>query len=116
MSSIDKLEKVIDVVKAQEEAGLAKAKSIIDEVRNTQLSDIPVPDIFKKEEVVVEKKKFNWGLLIAIIVGIFVVAAIVYGLYCYFTPDYLEDFDDEFDDEEFDDDDFFEDEEKDKDK
>ena len=39
---------------------------------------------------------------------IILVAAIVYGLYWYFTPDYLEDFDDDFD-EDFDDD-FFEDE------
>lgn len=116
MSRIDKLEKVLDIVKAQEELGLAKAKSILGDVRNVELPDIPVPDFFKKEETVVEKKKFNWGLLIAVVVGVIVVAAVIYGLYCYFTPDYLEDFEDDFEDEEFDDDDFFEDEDNDKDK
>jgi len=112
MSKIDRLEKLLDIVKAQEELGLARAKSLIGDVKSVQIPDIPVPDFFKKEEVVVEKKKFNWGLLVAVIVGVIAVAAIVYGLYCYFTPDYLEDFEDDFEDEEFDDDDFFEDDEK----
>ena len=115
MNKIDRLEKILDVVKAQEELGMAKAKSIIGDVRRRadDLPEIPIPDFFKKEEVVVEeKKKFNWGLLIAVIVGVIVVAARVYGLYCYFTPDYLEDFEDDFEDEEFDDDDFFEDDDK----
>ncbi len=114
MNKIDRLEKILDVVKAQEELGLAKAKSIIGDVRRRadDLPEIPIPDFFKKEEVVEEKKKFNWGLLIAVIIGVLVVAAIIYGLYCYFTPDYLEDFEDDFEDEEFDDDDFFEDDEK----
>ena len=115
MNKIDRLEKILDVVKAQEELGLAKAKSIIGDVRRRtdDLPEIPIPDFFKKEEIVVEeKKKFNWGLLIAVIVGVLAVAAIVYGLYCYFTPDYLEDFEDDFEDEEFDDDDFFEDDDK----
>ncbi len=112
MSKIDKLEKIIDIVKAQEELGMEKAKSIINDVKRVEIPDIPVPDFFKKEQVVVEKKKFNWCLLVAVIVGVIAVAAIIYGLYCYFTPDYLEDFEDDFEDEEFDDDDFFEDDEK----
>ena len=37
------------------------------------------------------------------------VAAAVYGVYRFFTPDYLEDFEDDFEDD-YDDDDFFEDE------
>ncbi len=112
MSKIDRLEKILDVVRAQEELGIAKAKGLIDDVRHVEVPDIPVPDFFRKEKVVVEKKKFNWGLLVAVVVGVIAVAAIVYGLYCYFTPDYLEDFEDDFEDEEFDDDDFFEDDEK----
>ena len=112
MSRIDKLDRIIDLVKAQEELGLARAKSLIDDVKRVDIPEIPVPDFFRKEEVVVEKKKFNWGLLVAVIVGVLVVAAVVYGLYCYFTPDYLEDFEDDFEDEEFDDDDFFEDDDK----
>ncbi len=46
-----------------------------------------------------------WLLLIIGLVA--VVAAIAYAVYAYMTPDYLEEFDDEFDP----DDDFFEDEE-----
>ena len=110
MKKIDKLDEIISVVKAQEEAGLAKAKSLIDDVKNVEIPDIPVPELFKKKEE--PKKKFNWGLFAAIVIGVVVVAAIIYGLYCYFTPDYLEDFEDDFEDEEFEDDDFFEDEEK----
>lgn len=110
MGKIDKLEQIVKIVKAQEEAGLAKAKSLIDEVKIPEISDIPVPDLFKKKEE--PEKKFNWALLIAIVVGVIVVAAVIYGLYCYFTPDYLEDFEDDFEDEEFEDDDFFEDDDK----
>ncbi len=112
MSKIDKLEKILDVVRAQEELGMARAKSLIDDVKNVSIPEIPVPDFFKKEEVVTQKKKFNWALLVAVIAGVLVVAAVIYGLYCYFTPEYLEDFEDDFDDEEFDDDDFFEDDDK----
>ena len=46
----------------------------------------------------------NIGVLVA-------VAAAAYGIYRFFTPDYLDDFDDEYDDEF--DDDFFEDEDDD---
>ena len=42
------------------------------------------------------------------------VAAIAYGVYRFFTPDYLEDFEDDFDDDF--DDDFFEDEDDTKEK
>ncbi len=112
MNKIEKLERILDTVRAQEELGMAKARSIIDDVKRVEIPDIPVPDFFRREEVVQEKKKFNWGLLIAVIAGVLVVAAVIYGLYCYFTPDYLEDFEDDFEDEEFDDDDFFEDDDK----
>ncbi len=112
MNKIEKLERILDTVRAQEELGMAKARSIIDDVKRVEIPDIPVPDFFRREEAVQEKKKFNWGLLIAVIAGVLVVAAVIYGLYCYFTPDYLEDFEDDFEDEEFDDDDFFEDDDK----
>ena len=39
------------------------------------------------------------------------VAAIAYGVYRFFTPDYLEDFEDDFDDDDFDDD-FFDDDDQ----
>lgn len=68
----------------------------------------------KKQEP--EKKKTNVFLVILAVVGaVAAVAAICYAVYRYFTPDYLEDFDDEFEDdfddeEEDEDDDFFVDE------
>ena len=46
----------------------------------------------------------------AIIGAVAAVAAIAYGVYRFFTPDYLEDFEDDFDDDF--DDDFFEEEEE----
>lgn len=113
MTKLEKLEQIIKIVKAQEEIGLAKAKNVIDEVKNYDIPDISISDIFKKEEPEVKKSKCNLGIIIAIILGIIAVAAAIYGLYCYFTPDYLDDFDDDFEDDDFDDDDFFEDEDPD---
>ena len=62
--------------------------------------------LHKKEE---EEKKKNCILWVLAIFGaVAAVAAIAYGVYRFFTPDYLEDFEDDFDDDF--DDDFFEDE------
>lgn len=65
----------------------------------------------KKEE---EKKSNVLLWVLAIIGAMAATAAIVYAVYRYFKPDYLDDFDDEFDDDfdniEDDEDDFFEDE------
>lgn len=65
----------------------------------------------KKEE----EKKSNVLLWILAIIGVMAAtAAIVYAVYRYFKPDYLDDFDDDFEDDfdnmEDDEDDFFEDE------
>lgn len=61
----------------------------------------------KKEEV--QEKKTSKVVWIFAIVGIIVaVAAAIYGIYRFFTPDYLDDFEDDFEDEF--DNDFFEDE------
>ena len=89
-------------VKTQEALGVAKASDIISAVKAHEFMK-------KKEE---EERRAN--ALIVVCTVILVLAAIIgiaYGLYCYFSPDYLDDFDDDFDDE-FDDDfddDFFED-------
>lgn len=74
-----------------------------------------IKDLGRKKEIVVEEKKScNPVIVILAIVGAVVaVAAIAYAVYRYFTPDYLEDFEDEdfdFDEDEDDDEDFFEDE------
>ena len=54
-----------------------------------------------------EEKKKNGFLWVFAIIGIIIaVAAAAYGVYKFFSPDYLDDFDDDFD-EDFDDEDFF---------
>ena len=66
-----------------------------------------INELLRKNEV--EEKKKN--TLIYILAGIGIaaaVAALIYGLYCFFTPDYIDDFDDDLDDD-FDDDYFEED-------
>ena len=62
------------------------------------------------DEVEDEKKSYT-GLVILAIVGIIAIGCIIgYIVYRHFSPDYLEDFDDEFEDDEFEDEDFFADE------
>lgn len=59
----------------------------------------------KKEE---EKKKDKWKIVLVVIIAAAVVGALVFAVYKFLTPDYLEDFDDDFDDDF--DEDFFDDE------
>ena len=86
-----------------------KLENLIDMARLNEL-------LGKKEE---EKKECNVVLCILAVIGVIVaVAGIVYAVYRYLNPRYLDDFEDEFedefedaeDDEEADDDDFFVDE------
>lgn len=63
-------------------------------------------NLLKKEE---EKKSDTWVWILAIVGGIAVIAGIVYAIYRYLTPDYMDEFDDDFDDDF--EDDFFDDEE-----
>ena len=57
----------------------------------------------KKEE----EKKNNILMWVAITIGaVLAVAGIAYAVYRFFTPDYLEDFDEDFDDDDYDDDDY----------
>ena len=85
------------------------ALSRVEEIMNaTKLNEF----LHRKEE---EEKQKNCILWILAIIGIVAaVAAIAYGVYRFFTPDYLEDFEDDFDDDF--DDDFFEDESDEKEK
>ena len=53
--------------------------------------------LHRKEEE--DKKKNNILWILAIIGIVAAVAAIAYGVYRFFTPDYLEDFEDDFDDD-----------------
>ncbi|MBD5556919.1 MAG: hypothetical protein HDQ95_16645 [Roseburia sp.] len=82
-----------------------------DFINMTKLNEI----LSKREEAAAEEKKANKVVWIFAVIGIVVaLAAAIYGIYRFFTPDYLEDFEDDFEDD-FDDDfedDFFEDDEE----
>ena len=65
-------------------------------------------DILKKRESDEERPKNIILWVLAIIGVVAAVAGIAYAVYCFVTPDYLEDFEDDFDDDF---DDYFEDEE-----
>ena len=69
----------------------------------TKLSEL----LHKKEEDEKCCKKVLWAL--AIIGAVAAVAGIAYAVYCFLTPDYLEDFEEDFEDDF--DDDFFSEEE-----
>ncbi|MEG1458541.1 MAG: DUF4366 domain-containing protein [Acetivibrio sp.] len=72
------------------------------------LNAAKINELVHKKQLEEEKKScIVWVL--AIIGAVAAVAAIAFAVYKYFTPDYLEDFEDDFDEDE--DDDFFNDEE-----
>lgn len=62
------------------------------------LNAIKVGEIMHKKEAM--KKKHPVLCVLAIIGAVAAVAAIAYAVYSYMNPDYLEDFDDEFDEYE----------------
>lgn len=99
---MDNLSSFVETVKAKEALGVAKANDILNIVKASEL--------LKKEEE--DKKRAKTIVTICgIIIGIVAVAAIAYGIYCYFTPDYLDDFEDEFEDDDYEpdfEDEFFE--------
>ncbi len=69
-------------------------------------------DNHKKAEIEKMEKKSNTLLIVVACVGAAIaLAALIYAIYRYFTPDYLEDYDDDFDDRF--EDDFFDDEDTD---
>ena len=80
---------------------LSKMEELVNASRLNEL-------LHRKEE---EEKKKNCILWVLAIIGaVAAEAAIAYGVYRFFTPGYLEDFEDDIDDDF--DDDFFEDEEE----
>ncbi|MCR5651006.1 MAG: DUF4366 domain-containing protein [Lachnospiraceae bacterium] len=85
---------------------MRNAKDLKDMKANDILAAVKLNELVKKEEE--PKKKSPVVTILAIIGAVAAVAAIAFAVYKYFTPDYLEDFDDDpdFDD----DDDLFEDE------
>lgn len=84
--------------------GVSVMNKVEELINASKLSDL----LHKKEQD--EKNKCNIVWILAIIGAVAAVAAIAYGVYRFFTPDYLEDFEDDFEDDL--DDDFFDDEEE----
>lgn len=76
---------------------------------NDLLTTMKLNDLIKKKEVE-NKKPSKWVIVLAVVGGVVAVAAAAYGIYRFFTPDYLDDFEDDFEDEF--DDDFFEDDDE----
>ncbi len=69
---------------------------------------VRVNDLLNKKEAA-EKKNSKFVVVFAVIGVIVAVAAAAYGIYRFFAPDYLDDFEDDFDEDDFDDD-FFDEE------
>lgn len=61
-----------------------------------------------KKLPLIHKEECPWVKILAIFGAVVAVAAIAFGIYKFFTPDYLEDYEDDDDDFDFD---FLEDEE-----
>lgn len=72
------------------------------------LSTVKLNELLHRQEKEEKKSKALW--IFAIVGGVLAVAAIAYGVYRFFTPDYLDDFEDDFDDDF--EDDFFDDEDE----
>ena len=103
---MERLDEFIKTVKAQEALGVAKANDV--------LNTIKAADFLKKMEQ--EEKKCNTIAIVSgNVLGVAAIAAIAYALYIYFAPDYLDDFEDEWEDDDYEpdfEDEFFEDEKK----
>ena len=61
------------------------------------IAESKLSDLLKRNEDEKQKNTVIWVL--AIIGAVAAVAGIAYGVYRFFTPDYLEDFGDDFDDD-----------------
>ncbi|NBH15280.1 hypothetical protein D3Z36_14105 [Lachnospiraceae bacterium] len=73
------------------------------------LSSVKLNELLHKQDCC-EKKKSKVLWICAIAGAVVAVAAIAYGVYRFFTPDYLEDFEEDFEDDF--EDDFFDDEDE----
>ena len=77
-----------------------KIEELLEQVKGKDLKELK--ELLNKKQVVVEKEKKCSPLLwiLAIVGFVAAVAGIAYAVYRYFTPDYLEDFEDDFFEEE----------------
>ena len=91
------------VVSNQKQKGRAVMSKFEDIIAASKVSEL----LHKKDE---DKVKTTILWVLAIIGVVAAVAGIAYAVYCFFTPDYLEDFEDDFEDDF--DDDFFNEEDE----
>ena len=125
-SNMDNIEKILNAAKnetgdilsnvnTRKDELIKNARELRDVKANELLAAVKLNEILKKNEEEskpVQKKKNTVVTVLAVFGVIAAIAAAAYGLYKYFTPDYLEDFDDD-QDFDSDEDDLFEDEEAD---
>lgn len=103
---------ILSSVNAKREELIKNARDLKDVKANDILAAVKLNELMKKNEEPEKKKSNPVVIALAVIGAVAAVAAIAYAVYRYFTPDYLEDFDDDQDPD--DDDDMFEDEDLDK--
>ena len=86
---------------------MSKMEDLLSSVKDGEvLNAVKLNNLLKKEE---EEMKHSKIVIAFAIIGVVVaVEEAIYGVYRFFTPDYLDDFEDDFDDDF--DNDFFEDE------
>ena len=91
----------IDFIKMDIEGAVVMNKDKIEEL----IAASKLNELLHKKDVEESKKKSNVIIIVLAVIGaVAALAAIVYAIYRYFTPDYLDDFDDDFDDDDFDED------------
>ena len=74
---MERLDDLLKTVKDQELVNLAKANEILGNIKAT--------DFLKRKEEEETRKKNTLAIIVGIVAGVAIVAAIAYGLYCYFT-------------------------------
>ena len=87
---------------------MSKVEDILASTKVGDVLDAAKLNKFLKKKEEEEKKPSKFVIVFAVIGIVVAFAAAIYGIYRFFTPDYLDDFEDDFEDEF--DNDFFEDE------
>ena len=86
---------------------MSKVEDILASTKVGDVLDAAKLNKFLKKKEEEEKKPSKFVIVFAVIGIVVAVAAAIYGIYRFFTPDYLEDFDDDdFEDDDFEEDDF----------